>query len=395
MDANHQTKHRTCRATLQSHFAVACACFALAVVGHSQGANTGTSYTVVLDLPSSPPVSIASTINRQFAVSARHSREWPDVDIDQAVLVDECERYVKTAPTADAYGEFLDRQLQTAGEQSPIRGYLLTRKGIYQLLRKEYGQALATVDPVVQGTVPARKVDRIVAMRRVAWIKRQQGDLVGALQAYQEIEGCSGSDLVIAQAQTEQAGLLIELGKGQGNLPIPGHSCGAAFEAARSCCQRVSSGGEEVPPEHKMQADLMHFESYFFQGNYRQSYEGGVQFFRKWGESPDAYADNQIMRIYINTAKGFHVQSCYLTGRLDEALQLAELLANRPPPKADQFEKFDVFMRGIAVAQVIHAEQGNAETAARLEEYGTRTNATAMRSLQEFLMAGRPDPERQ
>ncbi|MCX7765706.1 MAG: hypothetical protein N2246_03250, partial [Candidatus Sumerlaeia bacterium] len=84
---------------------------------------------------------------------------------------------------------------------------------------------------VIEGRVPARRLDVIKSAKRIAWILHQQGNRTRAWQAYKEIESFTASDLVRAQCLAERAGIVFELARGAGkaNFSEVEHFCNCSL----------------------------------------------------------------------------------------------------------------------------------------------------------------------
>ncbi|MCX7766941.1 MAG: SPOR domain-containing protein, partial [Candidatus Sumerlaeia bacterium] len=100
----------------------------------------------------------------------------------------------------------IERIVEVLPNTDPRKGWAMTRLGAMELAAEHYDTARSYFLPVVNGEVKARKLDRIKAMRRVAWTYHIQGERLIAYRAYRELERFTASDLIRAIAQVECAG---------------------------------------------------------------------------------------------------------------------------------------------------------------------------------------------
>lgn len=170
-----------------------------------------------------------------------------------------------------------------------------------------------------------------------------------------------------AEALTAMAGLWFEIAKGEGKIPIDESKRPAAFEKARALCKQVAAIDGEVEPDRRMVVGLMLFETYWFEENYDESYRLGKEFLDRWGTNAAAYSKNN-QKQYLNTAITFQMQSAYVTGKLDEAVALANIMLGNPPAEKQEFGRSDCFLYAVAIEKLVAKESGNAAHAAEMDE---------------------------
>jgi hypothetical protein len=213
----------------------------------------------------------------------------------------------------------------------PRKGWAFTRLGAIALSEGHYATARQYFYPVVNGTIKARRLDRIKAMRRVAWTLHMEGDRIGAYRAYREVERFTGSDLVRAIARVECAGLLMEMAR----------SAKGSLDDCRRECQKVLDTCPERFRSQRATAALMYFESYYFEKAYERVAELGQQFLAEYKDCPREYSAALCMT----------AQALGKLERYQESLDLLLELYEMDISPEDQFYHFD--LRKWAVGWIV------------------------------------------
>ncbi len=217
---------------------------------------------------------------RIFKMEESHMSEVPDLSLNEEdPLVIEIKDLMNSADKA-LYRQKLTDSITTLNDDDIRKGFVLTRKGIFELLENNYEEAIEQLRKVSNGEVKATRVDRIKCIRRVAWIMHQQKDRLGAYKAYREMESFTGSELCKAIAKVECAGLLMELARSEK---------GTLVDCRRECEKVV----EMIPAENIADfdyglqlaiAELMHLESWFFDHLYQKCINEGEEFLDKYDD---------------------------------------------------------------------------------------------------------------
>ena len=215
-----------------------------------------------------------------FKMKEKHMSEVPDLKLnDSDSLVIEIKSLINGTDKI-AYRQKLIEAINTLSNDDIRKGFALTRKGIFELLEKNYPEALEHLKKVANGEVSATREDRIKCIRRVAWIMHQQKDRLGAYKAYREMEAFTGSDYSRVMAKVECAGLLMELARCEK---------GTLADCRRECEKII----ESIPAEYQTDFDfrlqlalteLMHLESWFYDGKYQSCIEEAELFLKKYDE---------------------------------------------------------------------------------------------------------------
>lgn len=156
---------------------------------------------------------VADVPKRVFALDVPSVDEAPDhrTDDNQGLL-DSTEASLEGMEKTAAI-TYLSGKLSEQRPTDPVYGWLLTKRGIAYLQKGDYDAAMQDLRQVAEGRVAATKVDRVKAMRRVAWSLHAQRKHVDAFKAYDELEGFSRHDATRATARVEKCGIVMELAR--------------------------------------------------------------------------------------------------------------------------------------------------------------------------------------
>ncbi len=239
----------------------------------------------------------------------------------------------------------LENVVAALGDTDPRKGWAMTRLGVMALLERDYDLARSHFLPVVDGKVAARPLDRIKAMRRVAWTYHHQGDRLTAYRAYREMERFTGRDLVRAIARVECAGLLMEMAR-EGKV-------GSLPESRRECLKVL----ETAPVRFRQQracAASMHFETYYFEENYAKCTELAEQLIVDY---PDVKRDLSSVLLMAGVAYARMV-------RYDDAIRLLkQQVAMKLGGPEDRFYHHDLQNYGVRWLAWCYRANGDIENA--------------------------------
>ena len=226
-----------------------------------------------------------------------------------------------------------------------------------------------------------------IAMMRAAIHHREMKHL-SAIPYYEALAANSRKSEYRAKAETELAGLWIELAKGEcRETTAPDRS--DCFAKAREHCQEVLQTSGTVDRRYAMVAHLMHGETYFFQHDYERSYEAMSDFCRAWGTDAGVYPPGSNERKYLNAALPFQMQNCYLTGRTIEALAMAEKATVAVLPAADKFRLAEPYIYGAVIGKLAALELGKPGLAGQFQQAGTAYDSLYFDSLEAELRRDR------
>ena len=249
------------------------------------------------------------------------------------------------------------------GINDAIRGEAALRLGY--LLPKD--EATTILQKIVSGEYAVALEGRCEAAQLLGAYAHRDRHHRTAIGYFQAIADTSTATRQIAHARCELAGLWFELANGGG---VDGEHIDealrpAAWDKARSFARQVMDTTDTIARDRRMVAELMHFETFWFQDRHAESYEGGKTFLGRWsGLSTETLKPNE--RKYLTTARTFHMQNAFVLGHLEEAEAMALELIADPPSKSVQFQRSDAYLYALAVARLVAQEHGDRESPAKL-----------------------------
>jgi hypothetical protein len=253
---------------------------------------------------------------------------------------------------------------------------------------------------IVEGEIVAPTAIRAEAMNIAAAEAQNRGDLQRAVTVLEASPSLAPGGTKRSHVLKELAGLEFERAKGEGNLPAPESQRPALWQKSRVYAAEVLAMGEKAPVEHRMVAELMVAESYWFQRDEAQALSlalallerykdagrdaagrrsGGVEevpinIHESQGNKQAAKDRSALLerRRYLTTAKTLAMQAAAVVGQWEVAENLAlDLVANRPE-KGEEFRSSDSLMIGLVVLKIVSNERGDTPATA---EYGQRAAA--------------------
>lgn len=272
--------------------------------------------------------------------------QLPDYSLDGHPGYQELEALMNQAPTGEAYRTKLAWYFTNHQREDVFRGYLLTRKGVLALLDKQYDSALSYFYPVVEGKVPARRLEVIKSAKRIAWILHQKGDRAGAWQAYKEIESFTASDLVRAQCLAERAGLIVELYRaGKAEPPEVSHFLNYAIKNINENFAKQRALVEVIKSE---------VLGYFW--DYSRAITLCEQIIAKYKNAPDCQREYAITLCNIGW---FNLWE----GNRDLAEEYFQRIYKEIPQNVESFANYNFFAEAKLGLAMIEEARGNIEKA--------------------------------
>lgn len=166
--------------------------------------------------------------------------------------------------------------LDKASMDDPIRGWALLKNGYLQCRKMDSAAGAESFRLLAEGTVASTKSQRCEALFRLGFSLAGQNKKLESYQAFEALKNMTDKPIEKAQAQVQQAGIIMEVARGA----IGG---GGTLEDCRKACQKVF---EYVAPEQAPQtcatAELMFFETYYYANDYVKTIELGLQFLDKY-----------------------------------------------------------------------------------------------------------------
>lgn len=241
------------------------------------------------------------------------------------------------------------------------------------------GEQLALYRRITAGELVLPNYTSCEAALMCAAALHKEGQLIDALRHYEAVVSGTVTAKQRIQAKVQCAGLWFELAKGEGKQPIAQQDVPGAYERARQCCDEVTSATGNIPQDRKMVAALMHMETYYFQSEFERSYQESAAFLNNWGSDPSVYG-NANEKKYVNAAKYFHMQNCFITGRNQEARTYSGDTLTSPPSPAEQFSNASNIVYALAIGELLDIGQqglkpGAGIRSARRAGLAAKTNA--------------------
>lgn len=224
---------------------------------------------------------------------------------------------------------------------------------------------LALLERIVRGEYAVTNMQASQAAIMAGRLRQVRGDLESARDYFAEVAARSEYPNLRVEATTELAAVCFEMAKGEGRAPIPPPQRASMYALARETCDSIIVNSD-ASVERRMVAELMRFETHFFEGDYRRSYDLGREFLAKWGDEPTSYTA-LAQRRYINTAVTFQMQSACFLGDTEEADRMAKRIMARPPGEGEQFPNSDSLKLAMITAKLCAHERGQP---AEVERYG-------------------------
>lgn len=274
-----------------------------------------------------------------------------------------------------AKGLFLELASLEPGVNDSVRGEAAFR--LAHMLPRD--QQLALYHRIVSGELRVPNYSSCEATLMCAIALHKGGRLKDALRYYEAVVSGTVTAKQRIQAQVQCAGLWFELAKGEGKQPIAQGDIPGAYERARQYCDEVTSSTDTIPQDRVMVAALMHMETHYFQSDFERAYEESAAFLDRWGSDPSAY-ESVGERKYINAAKYFHMQNCFITGRNQEARTYAGDALTSPPTVEEQFANTSNLVYALAIDELLDFGQqglksGSSGRSARRAGLAAKTGA--------------------
>lgn len=296
-----------------------------------------------------------------FALEAEHISDTPDpaIDMENDPIVAQITN-LETLRTPETTTE-LETLAISLPEDDPRHAWALLRCAHNCRENGEWERALAFFQSIADGATPVRRVDRVNAMTRVAWIQHNIfHDRRRAFRAYRELELFSGSETTIARARTEQAGLVFEMVRHEGIGTWP--------EARRFCEEVANSidvGDSIYRAKWRAVAQLMHLETYHYEERYTDLIPLAEAFLQEHDSDPARRRETSMARTWLGIAhyrlRQYDEAKADFEGIIGMELQPEENFADENIDSLSAIYLFDIAQRqgdlaGMAVWQA-HVEE--------------------------------------
>lgn len=226
---------------------------------------------------------------------------------------------------ADRYRAELDRRAAQMDPGDPISGYIQVNLGIIDMRAANYDQAMEFFLPVANGEIASVDANRIMAMRRVAWILHNvHKQRLDAYRAYWDVYKFSSSPSVQANCRVELAGLLFELAESEKG----------SHEDVREFIEESLLLVSEDIVRSRSTLELMYFETYArqFPADYETAATKGLEYIDKYSSLP-GHSERDLAAAYYQV--GLFLQNC---GKTDEAKAVFHYILSSIEPSVEKFK---------------------------------------------------------
>ena len=214
--------------------------------------------------------------------------------------------------------------------------------------------AKVTFEKLVRGEYIVSTTDRCTAAIRLGALLHREKKRKDAAAYYAAAADATSDTKQRVEALVELAGLWHELANGC----LDAADQPAGWQRCRDICTEIVAMGDAAPRDRRMVADLMRFETFWFQKTYDTAYVRGKEFLERWNEL-DRSTLKRNEKKYLTTGRTFQLQAAFVTGHNDDALSIAATLMAEKPGKDEQFARSDAYLYAVAVIRVLTADRGD------------------------------------
>lgn len=250
------------------------------------------------------PGGVQGPIRRIFEMPETHMSEVPELILPEGDALVERLRELEKGSDQLSYRRALMEAVHSLPDTDVRKGFAMTRRGVLELLERNFEEALLWLKKVSNGEVAAIRLDRIKAMRRVAWILHQQGRRQDAYQAYREMQSFSASLYSQTQAAVECAGLLMELARSKK---------GTLEECRRECLKvlEISKEFQDDPDFRQLRAtvELMFLETFVHEEKHENAARLADSFIIKYPDRPRELSMALMFQAYAHNSIGNYLKA--------------------------------------------------------------------------------------
>jgi len=185
------------------------------------------------------------------------------------------ERIVKEQSIIDAE-TYLQSLLYTKPQDDPIRGWAMLKKGYLQYKKNDKSGMKESFLAVSERRTAATRSHSCEALMRLGLALAGEKKKLESYQAFEELKNQTLSNNQKAFAQVQQAGIVMEVARGAAG------GGGTLEDCRRSCLKVLEYTSPANFPSACATAELMYFETWFFEENWDKTVEFGLQFLQKY-----------------------------------------------------------------------------------------------------------------
>lgn len=160
----------------------------------------------------------------------------------------------------------------------PIRGWALLKNGYLQYKNNNKESMKESFRIVAERKVASTKSHSCEALMRLGLAAAGEKKKVESYQLFEELKNQTDNNTLKAFAQVQQAGIIMEVARGA-------EEGGGTLEDCRNACMKVLA--YTTPEEAKQTcatAELMYFETFYYEGKYEEAVELGWDFIAKYAD---------------------------------------------------------------------------------------------------------------
>jgi tetratricopeptide (TPR) repeat protein len=168
--------------------------------------------------------------------------------------------------------------LDTKPLDDPIRGWALLKNGYLQYKKNNKESMKESFLIIAERKVAVTKKHSCEALMRLGLAAAGEKKKLESYQLFEELKNQTDSNTMKAFAQAQQAGIIMEVARGA-------EEGGGALEDCRNACMKVLA--YTTPEEAKQTcatAELMYFETFYYEGKYEEAVDLGWDFISKYAD---------------------------------------------------------------------------------------------------------------
>ena len=227
-----------------------------------------------------PEVMTSGTLANAIPSNIRYISFQKDPLLDSAFQeqrqeVVEFDRILKEQSVTDAE-IYLQNILNTKPQDDPIQGWAMLKKGYLQYKKNDKSGMKDSFLAVADRRLTATRSHSCEALMRLGLALAGEKKKLESFQAFEELKNQILSANQKAFAQVQQAGIVMEVARGAAGG-------GGTLEDCRKSCLKVLEYVKPADfPSACATAELMYFETWFFDENWDKTVELGLAFLQKY-----------------------------------------------------------------------------------------------------------------
>jgi len=181
----------------------------------------------------------------------------------------------RTIPELESYVQNI---LDTKPMDDPIRGWALLKNGYLQYKKNNKESMKESFRAIAERKVAVTKKHSCEGLMRLGLAAAGEKKKLESYQLFEELKNQTESNIQKAFAQVQQAGIIMEVARGA-------EGGAGTLEDCRKACMKVLT--YTTPEEAKQTcatAELMYFETFYYEGKYNEAVDLGWDFIAKYAD---------------------------------------------------------------------------------------------------------------